>query len=178
MYVYDLSIDCGHVSSLIARNSSYTRFVEVGYYENAQGDYECLDTTSGHPRVLLYAEIGGTRYCKHNTQNPVAGQYDGFRVQDANQDGLWTYYWNDVDQWQSPNMGTFVTGLLENNGERLNGSDSARADFDGLKRMNSVADWVNWDGTTLISAQSDDYGFMGCKDSDIHTRVVRNSDGC
>lgn len=44
MDIYNQDVNCGRVSSLFVRNSSSTRWVEVGWYEdNAQ--YACLPTT-------------------------------------------------------------------------------------------------------------------------------------
>jgi hypothetical protein len=166
------------VSTLIVHNSSYGTYVEVGHYESPQGDYACLDSTSGSPKVIALANLAGSFSCLHNPGGVTVGDNEGFRVQDGDQNGIWSYWHRDVDICESPDMQTFVTGILEDNGERLNGNDSAVARFNGLKRMNSNANWVDWTGTSIDGGESDDPGFKGCRYSDIHTRVIRNSDSC
>lgn len=55
MYIYNNTITCARVSSIFVLNSSDTRFVEVGWYENPGDVFFCIPTTSGPPKQLAYA---------------------------------------------------------------------------------------------------------------------------
>lgn len=101
----------------------------------------------------------------------TGGQRDTFKIQDNNQDGVWDFF-HDAANIFSANMGTFVTGHLQNNGERLNTDDPAHADFDGLGRMNSSQNWVDWDNTHEDTPYSDDPNYNFFEYSNTHTAVT------
>lgn len=75
-------------------------------------------------------------------------------------------------------MGDFNSGKLETNGERSgDGSEPARAEFDGLQRMDAGQVWQAW--TSPYEADySDDPDFHDCIDASDHVRVIRDGNAC
>jgi hypothetical protein len=177
MWIYNPSLNCGRVNSVLVHNASYTDFVEIGYYES-DNYYNCLTTTTGQPRVEAYEQNSTGASCDKTTPELTAGQALGFTVHDANQDGYWTFQYGGNSVFlNAESMGLFRSGIITNNGERGSSTDVAKADFDGLQR-NTSNGWVNWNNTTLNSNESDDTGYKGCKYSDTHTSVILTSSTC
>jgi hypothetical protein len=71
-----------------------------------------------------------------------------------------------------------VSGIIDNNGERLNLDDGAKANFNRLERMNGNANYVDWNNTSHDSSLSDDPGYHGCWYSDTHTASLANGVSC
>lgn len=91
---------------------------------------------------------------------------------------MWNYYRNGTDVWTSFDMSPFSGGSVYDNGERLNFSNTAHADFDGLKRMNGQGQWGDWGNTQLNTDLTDDSGSHGCKYSNTHTAVKLDGTPC
>jgi len=177
MAIYNGDVSCGRVSSLFVRNSDWTRWVEVGWIENAGSHYACVPDTNGPPKILAYAKFDGMTGCK-NPASDLSEGTDGFKVHDDNQNGVWRYFHSGNEVWTSFDMSPFNSGLVEDNGERLNFSNTAHSDFDGLTRMNSSGSFTDWNSTDLHDGDSDDSGSHGCKYSDTHTAVKLNGTPC
>lgn len=174
MLIANSATTCGRVSSLFDYNSAETRFVEVGWYEE-QNYYVCIPNTTA-PRRLGFAFFDGLASCFSPSSGISTGRGD-FYVHDDNQNAIWNFYHGTSNFWNSPNMGTFVTGQVRSNGERAGASDSAYSDFDGLKRMGATMSWVAWTGTQEWST-SDDPGYEYCEHSNTHVEVQLNADPC
>lgn len=159
MRVSDASISCIRVSAIHVMNSAATRFAIVGWYERASGAPTFLGcpVTSGPPRVLVAKIFDGTNTCAQNTANITnTPRNDDFAVHDHDQDGTWKYYRNGAFIG-SFRFGMFTTGILQARTERYQTGDSMYGLFDGLKRMNSNANWVDWTGTTVNADTDPDY---------------------
>lgn len=96
-----------------------------------------------------------------------------------NQDGIWTFLVDGRQVW-SYDLGSFVTGLLWDSGERVSPLDSARSDFDTVRRMGADAQWhpptSAYEGGPAYSFDPD---FKPCIYNDgAHTTVVRNETAC
>lgn len=178
MGVYDGDITCSRVSSLIVcGNSSCSNYVEVGWYENPQSVYFCLDPTNGPVNELAFSAQGGIYRCLHSPGNISEGT-DAFAMSDQNQDGVWNMSHAGSSIWTSPDLGNFNSGSVFNNGERSNTSNTPHADFNGLQRMDSNGNWQDWSSTSFSTAFSDDAGAHGCKYSDTHTAVKEDGTAC
>jgi hypothetical protein len=177
MGVYNGSVSCGRVSSLFVYNSLGTRWVEIGWYEDPNDLYSCIPPTvsSGPPKVLAYRKFDTDEGCQQNPSTLSEGT-DGFWVQDGNQDGKWNYYVKGTNVHTSQDLTPFVTGLLWNNGERLGTGNTAHADFDGMKRMDSSQTWKKWD--SVIDYQSNDPGSHGCEYSATHQAIKLVGTAC
>jgi hypothetical protein len=153
--------------------------VEIGWYESPQGAYTCLDTTTGAVKEEAFASNSGMNNCLHGPGSIPDGVVDTFSVKDTAQNGIWSYGHGGSTIWTSPSLGSFNSGMVINNGERLNTGNTAHADFNGLQRMDSSNNFVNWASTSLLGGGfSDDSGSHGCKYSDIHTAVKLNGTAC
>jgi hypothetical protein len=160
MSLYNDSISCTKISS-IAASLNNDNYVEMGWYEDPTGDLTNCDSTSGSPRLLVYALIGGnTIDCKKGTQTVTAAA--AYRIQDLDNDTVWGYFFNDVSQ------GTYNTlmnkGVPVDNGERHthpSTGDTPRARFNGLQWHITV--WNNW-STPLQNIDTDNYtpNYHGC----------------
>lgn len=166
MRIWDDNVECARVSSLQIFNSAETRFVEVGWYED-QNNIDCLPTAGG-PRRLGFAFDDGLFWCFPASSSISTGQ-KSFAVEDINQNGVWQYWHAGTNFWGSPDMGSFVTGIINNNGERFGSQDSAKADFDGLQRMGPSGSWSPWHTPTLKIDTDPTYNF--CFFSETHTSV-------
>lgn len=171
MRVSDTVVECARASTLSVVNSSETRFVEVGWYEEAVDVTPCPQT-SGNPRILVAKGINGVFTCDPDVIGPDtitnAPTDDGFWVHDDNQDGNWDYYHNGSFLGFF-GLGSFITGDPRAQGERKSTHDSMYALHDGLKRMNSSKSWVSWTGTTIIV--DDDADYRGCVRSNTKVEV-------
>jgi hypothetical protein len=174
MLIENKTVDCGRVSSLFDKNSADTRWVEVGWYED-QSVYVCIPSTT-NPWRLAFASLDGVNSC-FIPSGGIGEGTDGFKVHDDNQDGIWKFSHEATNFWNSPDMGTFVTGTPISNGERVGTSDPAHSDFNGLKRMNSSQVFVNWSGTHERFT-SDDPDYKLCVHSATHVEVKLNSNPC
>ncbi|MGH9198005.1 MAG: hypothetical protein ACRD1T_20010 [Acidimicrobiia bacterium] len=185
MAIYGGSPECGHVSSMFVHNSDSTRWVEVGWYLSP-GVYTCIPSAPGpNPKRLGFASNNGMNSCFQPTGTISTGT-DSFNVNDHNQNAVWEYFHAGTNFWSSPSMVSFVTGIVLTNGERIGTDDSAKAEFSGLKRMNSSQQWPDWAGTHECTASSDcsdwpsddpDWEFCGPGEtgwSNIHTGVRQN----
>jgi hypothetical protein len=171
------NIVCGRVVSLFVHNSSWTDFVEIGYYED-DATYNCIEDTTGKPRILAYERNSTGASCDHSTPEVDGGDVITLSVADQNQDGYWNFEWDGNSVFQNAEtMGLFNSGIVADNGERVSIYDSASANFRGLLRLSSSG-WVNWSATDKNNLESDDPGYKGCKDSNTHTRVIVNSSTC
>lgn len=108
----------------------------------------------------------------------LGGDLQAFSFDDKNQDGVWLMGHAGSNIWSSPDMSPFVTGIIDNNGERIGTADTAQSDFDGLQRMGADQQFVNWMNTSKDTVESDDPGFKGCKKSNTHTNVIPNASNC
>ncbi len=177
MGVFDGDVDCSRVSSLWVENSTGSRHVEIGWYEDPVDYYLCLPTTGTSPRIIALSYEGPNDYdCWGNPRTLSVGT-DAFGVHDRDQDGVWRFVHEGALVWTSPDMGSFVTGLLYDNGERGNLENTAHADFDGLKRMGSGGRWVAPDSAYEVG-YSDDPGSKPCIYSATHTAVKLNDTPC
>jgi hypothetical protein len=178
MAIYNDKISCGRVSSLIVRSPDLTDFVEVGWFEDpSPNDYICIPTTSGPPRELAFAGLDGMNDCLGNPANIQEGT-DSFSVDDLNQDGRWSLLHKKSTIWTGPSMGSFNSGIIRNNGERLSSGDPARSDFNGLQRADKLGVWQDWQNPSENFSVSDDPDFYGCVITSIHTDVRRNATPC
>jgi hypothetical protein len=175
MAIYDGNVTCGRVSSIFVYNSAATRYVEVGWYENPAGVYNCLPVTNGPPKVLAFYLLDGVAACWGQPSTLSGGTTAGFWVDDNNQDAIWNFFYAGTNVYNSGKMSTFTTGILVNNGERLNTDNTAHADFDGMKRMNSSQQWVDWTSATY---SSNDSGMHGCYYSATHQAVKEVGTAC
>jgi hypothetical protein len=169
MLVENGNVSCVRVSSIGVVDSS-DNFVEIGWFEDPGGELAgSCDVTSGPPKLLVFALANGFPRCKDSTRDLNPG-FENFWVQDVDQNTEWRYYLNGdhVETLNTP----FTNGRPTNNGERKTLGDSARAEFDGLKRMNSSNDWVNW-ALTYIPVDTDP-DYRGCWRSNVHTEVQIN----
>jgi hypothetical protein len=181
MAVFDGDPTCGRVSSIFVSNSTGTRFVEIGWYEDPHGTYNCLTPTGtgAKPRVLAFSYDNGTADCKKNSAELNDGAQVDFTISDANTDGVWNFSKDGSSIWTSADMTPFSSGIVINNGERQAYGYTPRAEFDGLKRMDPAdGSWGNWHGTAWWASESDDFGTDFCWDSNTHTRVVLNTTSC
>ena len=139
MHIYNDNVDCGRVSSLFVKNSTETKLVEVGWFEDpsdSNWDYTCLGTTSGQPKLFAFVDTGTGYAC--DTGGQLSTGDDAFTVKDQNQDGKWTFGHSGSDFYTSPDLGSFNSGLLRTNGERTGGgNEPAHSEFAGLDRMDS-----------------------------------------
>lgn len=159
MRVSNSTVACARASTIAVVNSSETRAVEIGWYEETVNITSCPET-SGPPRELVVKIFDGVFTCWPNGAN-ITGtpRDDAFRVHDNNQDGVWNYYHGNT-LLTSFNMGTFVTGDPRALGERKSSHDSAYALFVTLYRMNASQGWSVWDSTSVIADSDPDY--TGC----------------
>lgn len=159
MRVSNTAIDCARASTIAVVNSSETRAVETGWYEETVNVTSCPQT-SGPPRELVVNIFDGVFTCWQNGAN-ITGtpRDDAFRIHDDNQDGVWNYYHGNT-LLKTYNMGTFVTGDPRALGERKSSHDSAYALFVTLYRMNSLQTWSVWDSTSVLDDSDPDY--TGC----------------
>jgi hypothetical protein len=180
MSVFNGSVDCARLSSIFIRNTTGTRQVEIGWYEDPVNFYDlCCATTSGAPKLLALSFEGSNDYSWLHNPPTVSEGTDTFSVSDSNQDGVWMFGHNGSNVWTSPDLGTFVTGLIFNNGGRGNTNNTSHAVFDGMLRMNSSQNWVA--PTTVYEAGealSNDPEARPCIYSDTHTAVKLNSTPC
>jgi hypothetical protein len=177
MTVYNDTITCARVSSMFVKNSTETKFVEVGWFEDPAPDtYQCLGLTAGGPKFFAFVDNAGIVDCYTGTA--VSTGAHGFTEKDPNQDGIWTFGEGGSDFWTSPDMGSFNNGLLRTNGERVgDGTEPARSEFDGLERMDNTNSWVSWT-SPFEAATSDDPDFHDCIDAGDHIRVIRDGTSC
>jgi hypothetical protein len=158
MWVQNTDIDCARASSIGVVNSSSTRFVELGWYEEPINVTPCPQT-SGPPRILVAKLFDGVFTCDNQPEfNPAnLPRWDEFKVQDQNQDGDW-YYYRNGNFLGFYGLGTFVTGSGRASSERKTSHhDSMFGSFYGLDRMNASQAWVNWNGTVQIEDSDGDY---------------------
>jgi hypothetical protein len=177
MTVYNDTITCARVSSMLVKNSTETRFVEVGWFEDPVPDfYDCWDLTAGAPKYFGLAVDDGIFDCFTGTA--LSTGVHGFTVKDPNQDGIWTYGQGGSDFWTSFDMGAFNNGLLRTNGEREgDASEPARSEFEGLERMDNTNTWHAWT-SPFEAVTSDDPDFHDCIDAGDHIRVIRDGTSC
>jgi hypothetical protein len=146
--------------------------------ENPQAKYNCLPQTSGSPVVEAFELNSTGSDCWGSPWTLSEGQ-DTFAVSDANQDGYWLWHVNGNPVFNNAHSeGLFVSGIIDNNGERLNLDDGAKANFNRLERMNGNANYVDWNNTSHDSSLSDDPGYHGCWYSDTHTASLANGVSC
>lgn len=179
MDVFDGAVSCTRVSSLFVLNSTGTRWVEVGWYEDPSGggaDYACIPSTSGAPKILAFSYDNGSVDCKTNGVGLSEGT-SGFYIQDQNTDGVWKFFKDGDQTWTSPDMTPFSSGWVASNGERNDFTNTSHAVFDGLNKMNDNGNWGDWNSTNEDSL-SDDSQAHFCKYSDTHTQVKLNGTAC
>jgi hypothetical protein len=177
MAIYDGTPTCGRVSSLFVTNSSGTRYVEVGWYEDPQGTYNCIPKTTGAPRALAFSYNNGIRGCK-TTGPDLAEGNQSFYIQDPNTDGVWQFFRAGTQIWQSPDLTPFSSGIVMSNGERQTYDYTPAATFNGLQRMASSGSWGNWHSTQKLGPPSDDLGAHFCWYSDTYTAVKLSETAC
>jgi len=165
--VFNSSVECVRVASIGNRNSPQTRFVEIGWFEDPTNFLAGCGATSGAPTVFKFRFIDGVVNCTtHSTLS--AGSFPNFRVFDDDQNGVWSFFHgnNSIGTY---NMSTFVTGTPLANGERKEPADSARANHDGLWRMDPSQSWVLWQTTSVEDDSDPDY--RACIRSASHVEV-------
>jgi hypothetical protein len=175
MEVADGSVECGRVSSMFVHSSDWTKFVEVGWYEDVDA-YTCIPNSNGPPKELAFAHLNSMNGCLGSPAAIAVGT-DAFSVRDDNQNGLWTYTHDGTQIWTSFNMGSFNSGNLLNNGERLTQGNTPHADFNGEYRRDATNNWVNW-GNVSVYSGSDDPGAKECFYSQTHQAVKLNATSC
>ncbi|MEX0754175.1 MAG: hypothetical protein WD556_03525 [Actinomycetota bacterium] len=169
MFVGNAGIGCARASSIGVVNSSGTRFVELGWYEEEQNVTPCPGSF-GPPRILVAKYVNGTFTCDLQNSITDTPRNDDFKVSDPDQDGDWNYYRNS-DGLGFYGLGSFTSGQPVVNGERK--SDHADptmyANFRGLDRMGASQDWSEWSGTHTYGDSDPD--FSGCLRSPIHIEM-------
>jgi hypothetical protein len=168
MHVFASQVECVRISIIANINSSGQRFVELGWFEDATGLLRDCPRTDGSPHVLRYSYFDGTVRCDNATAPLSGGTDQDFWVQDANQNGVWTYYRNG-NSIGAYDMGSFVAGTPVAQGERRVLTDSARTDHHGLKRMINNTDYTGWEGTSR--GVDNDEDFRACIRSNMHVEV-------
>ena len=153
------------LTSAVAFNSQ--NYVEIGWAEDPTG-FTPPCAASSQPRVFAYRVVNGTPSCWVGAA-PANGQYDTFRVDDADQNTVWSYYWegNFLLAYDT----TFTNGGPAAQGERRTLSDPMYSNFDGLDRMGASGNWNPWDA---ISIDDRDEEYRGCARSNTHLTVQIN----
>lgn len=176
MTVFD-GTQCGRVSSIFVYNSTGTRWVEIGWFEDGDNHYTCIPTTSGPPKELAFWKFDNTNGCLTNPATLNGGSVQEMSIQDENQNGVWHYRRNQNVIFTSANLSPFVTGLPWNNGERLtNPAGTPHAVFNGMKRMGADQQWSPW--TSLVQYDSSDSGAHGCAYSVTYQEIKLLSQPC
>ena len=174
MAVYNGTVTCGRVSSLFVSSPDRTDFVEVGWMENPSGGYRC-SLTFGAPEQLAYQELDGLWDCVSNPLTIAEGT-DEFAVRDDNQDGYWNYTHNSSQFWTGSSMGSFNSGIPQNNGERLTTGNTSHSDFNSMQKRDSATTWVGWSGAFYLGG--DDPGAKSCFYGSNHQAVKLNATPC
>ena len=117
MHVFESQVECLRISSIADINTSGERYVELGWFEDTTGLLAVCPATDGSPRVFRYSVFDGTIRCDDATAPLSGGTDQDFWVQDANQNGVWTYFRNG-NSIGAYDMGSFVSGRPVANGER------------------------------------------------------------
>lgn len=131
---------------------------------------ENCPATGTQPTTFVYAVFDDVVILCANKAVLTAGDFHNFRVFDNDQNGVWEY-WRDSSFLHSVNMGSFITGTPVANGERRVLSDSARANHDGLDRMNASQAWTPWTNT-VVNVDTDP-DFRACIRTDDHVEVLQ-----
>lgn len=177
MGIYNGDVSCTRVSSIFVYSADGVNFVEAGWYEDPTNTYFCLDDTSGPPKRLAYVRFSGMRDCKHFPGTlSEADSPDEFSIFDDNQNGIWQFHHNGSKYWESPDTGSFNSGVQQDNGERTNVHNTSHAEFRGMQKRDSSQTWVNWSGVFL--GGDDDSGAKGCFYSNTHQAVKLDGTAC
>lgn len=162
---------------------SGTRNVEVGWYQDpiqgGGGFYICLPHTTGPPKFLAYIESNLGIKCMTNNV-PTMGQSGSpyeINVADVNDDGIWRYKLDGVNEWDSTIQASLPDNVSRSNGERASASDTAYSFFNGLDRMTENGTWVPWQNAG-IGGGDDDPDFHNCLIDNDAVRVIRDSETC
>jgi hypothetical protein len=175
MAFFDGNNDCFRVSSIGVVNG--TGQVELGWvlgwHPNAGNLYTgpgaCADSDYfAHPQVFdVWIPIGGGYHCR-NLGLETTG-YHNVKLYDNNGDTVWSFA-EGGSILDSANV-NFDRGDAATNGERHNGSDTAKAHFKALQKQ--VAGQTTWfDFTTSQQYFDDDPAFHWHRDSDTETEVL------
>lgn len=179
MAVYNGSVECARLSSINVYNTAVSRGVAVGWFEDPVNFCDLWGPTTGSNPVLVAMSFEANDYSWLHSPPTVSVGTDTFLVNDANQDGRWTYGHNGSNVWTSPNLTPFVTGLIYSYGSRGSTGDTSHSDFEGMLRMNSGQNWV---APTIVyeagEQASNDPGARPCIYSDVHTAVKLNGTPC
>jgi hypothetical protein len=171
MQVSNTAVSCLRVSSLAVVGTIPGRFVELGWYEDPSDQLLVCPTTSGTPKVLVYASYDGAIQCSQNSPTVSPGNYD-FYMHDDNQNGVWVYFWNGQSVG-SYNVGTLTSGSPRALGERREQDDSAYSNFEVLKRMNANMGWALWSSSSVV--EDTDPAYRGCFYGATHFTVKTGS---
>lgn len=176
MEVFDEAVNCARSSAIADEGTANCgdeacRFAEIGWLDDPT-DFTIVgilcNFTGTTPRIFLLAKDNNLHTCG------IFGQVNGgsfleLETHDANQDTVWRFIRNGNSS--NPNVlftydyisGPFDTGDVGAAGERKLTSDQARANHDGLKRMNSSQVWESWgNGDTIVTVLDVDDGYVGC----------------
>jgi hypothetical protein len=171
MRVSNTWVGCERVSS-IGVEASGGDFVEVGWYEigpELSGLAYCAGT-DGRPRTFVYVRVFGVDDCFEFGYINTEGLGQNLRAQDLERDETWEFYRNAQFLISlSTNMSS-GPGIAQ--GERQNLHNSIYSEFQGLQRMNTNQQWVNWTGTsTGGSTINNDPEYGVCIPSSTHVTV-------
>lgn len=167
MQVSNTTVTCLRISSISVVGTIPGRWVEVGWYEDPADVLALCPTTSGTPKILMYASYDYVGQCNPAPPTVAAGTYD-FYTHDDNQNGVWVYFWN-AQSLGSFNVGTLTSGVQRAQGERREDDDSAYSNFEVLKKMNSSMGWQLW--AAAFVAETYDPAYRGCFYGPTHFTV-------
>jgi hypothetical protein len=152
-------IDYGELHASIHRSlfvvSDSYNMVEVGWTAN-NGSH------SGPTVFREYVNRGSDSGPLYDSKALAHGDYYNFRVQDGDNNTIFTYYVDSDDIGQSGNM-NFSRGTLLTNSERRNPCDTWYAHFKNLKQCNNAnpCDWTAYSDLScyFFPPGSDNYKF-------------------
>lgn len=166
MEVFNSSVQCTRLSGISLIGTQGQRAVEMGWDEDPNGYLEGdCEPTTGSPKAFTVVYDFAVTLCQRHG-GLTAGDFPDFEIHDADQNSVWKFFKNGTSVRQY-DFGNFNSGDVYASGERNNEADSARANHDGLYRMNASQQWVAWGSgtdTIVVVADTDDYppDFQGC----------------
>jgi hypothetical protein len=169
MEVFNSTVQCTRISAINDQGTQGQRAVEIGWDEDPTGILPGgCDATTGSPKAFTFVIDLGLELCQRHG-GLTAGDFPDLEVHDDDQNSIWKFFKNGtrVRQYDFGSPSAFNSGDVFASGERTNEADSARANHDGLYRMNASQQWVAFGaGTDTIVefADGDTYppDFEGC----------------
>lgn len=158
---------CERVSTIyVFRNTQ--QFVELGWYEVGPIQGVC-GFTDGNPRLLAI----WNSFCEYTIQNIANSGNHGWRIDNADNNNTFDYYYEGVKKASTPNVG-FPGGWAMAGTERTGFFGAMAGEFNTLFFQDSSG-WNSWDDSSNFC--DNDPEFKSVKHAQDWWEVIRSSQG-